>query len=310
MWTAACFAQADAPQQPTQQQAPAPPTPPQQQPPAQTEPERQQPGTQPGTTRLPPAPPKVVDVRMPGETGWYIGLTGWLPVGSAYVDKGKEATFTSPGFFKFPGTSKGQPGAEIGIAVGLHNTLRLSYMFAKAAGTTTAPTDLVLFSQGYTKGDQLSTSYKMSNYKISYEYLTWPYPVEGRHFRLKTLWQVQYVTFRSGYDAPVLSNTPDVNGNLTSYATTGSKSYFTPSFGLGIHEYATRHLHFEANASGFALPHSFNIWDVDASVGYRVGRVEIRGGVRSFHFHSSAKSDYWVRGTMTGAVVGVRWHFD
>jgi len=48
----------------------------------------------------------------------------------------------------------------------------------------------VLFSQAYAKGDKLSTSYKLSNYKISYEYLTWPYPVEGRHFRLKTLWQV------------------------------------------------------------------------------------------------------------------------
>src|SRR3954447_11386165 len=224
--TAASFAQdAPPPQQPAPQQPPV---------------DAPAPG-QTGTTHLPPAPPKVVDVRMPGEAGWYIGLTGWLPVGKTYIDKGKEAAFTGSTFFQLPGTSKGQPGGEIGIAVGQHNSLRISYMFAKAAGTTTAPNDLVIFSQAYSKGDQLSTSYKMSNYKISYEYLTWPYPVESRHFRLKTLWQMQYITFRSNYDAPVRSNTPDSAGNLTSFETTGSKSYFTPTFGLGAHEYATRH---------------------------------------------------------------------
>jgi hypothetical protein len=330
LWTAASFAQEaaqpPAQQQPAQQpaqtpppqspaqQTPAQPTPAQQTPAQQPAPAKtetpQEPDTQTRNTRLPPAPPKVVDVRMPGEAGWFIGVTGWVPVGNAYVDKGKAADFTGTSFFQFPGTSKGQPGGEIGIAAGLHNSLRISYMFSKVAGTTTAPNDLVLFSQAYNKGDQLSTSYKFSDYKISYEYLTWPYPVEGRHFRLKTLWQVQYIVMKTAYDAPVRSNTPDSAGNLISYETVGSKSYFSPTFGLGIHEYATRHFRFEANASGFAIPKSFNIWDADASIAYRVGKIELRGGVRALHFHSSAKSDYYFRGTLSGAVVGVRWYSD
>jgi hypothetical protein len=299
--TAVSFAQGTPPpQQPSDQQQPA------QQQPAQSDPQ-QQPGSEVTVnTKLPPAPPKVVDVRMPDETGWYVGLIGWLPIGKPTINKGKAADFDGSSLFTLPGTSKGQPGGEIGVAAGLHNTIRLSYMFAKAAGTTNAPNDLVLFSQAYTKGDQLSTSYKMSNYKISYEYLTWPYPVESRHFRLKTLWQVQYITFRSGYDAPVLSNTPDSAGNLTSYATAGSKSYFTPTFGLGFHEYATRNFRLEANISGFGVPHHFNLWDADASIGYRLGRFEVRGGARSLHFRSSAKSDYYFYGTMSGAYVGVR----
>jgi len=318
MYTAASFAQ-DAAQQPPAQQPPAQ-QPPAQQPPAQQPPAQQpapaqtetpqQPDTQTRNTRLPPAPPKVVDVRMPGEAGWFIGVTGWVPVGKTYIDKGKQATFTGSTFFQLPGTSKGQPGGEIGIAAGLHNAIRLSYMFSKAAGTTTAPNDLVLFGQAYNKGDQLSTSYKLSNYKISYEYLTWPYPVESRHFRLKTLWQVQYITFRSSYDAPVRSNTPDSAGNLTSFETLGSKSYFSPTFGLGIHEYATRHFRFELNGSGFGIPKRFNIWDADASIAYRVGKIEIRGGARALHFHSSAKADYYFRGTLSGAFVGVRWYSD
>src|SRR5215471_15004295 len=66
---------------------------PAQQPPAQQQP--QQP-TQPAppdqvgrpNVKLPPPPPKMVDVRMPGEAGISIGLTGWQPFGDVYVDKG------------------------------------------------------------------------------------------------------------------------------------------------------------------------------------------------------------------------------
>jgi hypothetical protein len=297
--TAVCFAQGAPPQPPEQQQPTA------QQP---TTPQEPPPST--GNTRLPPPPPKVIDVRMPGETAWWIGVIGWLPVGNVYVDKGKQATFTAPSYLQFPGTSKGQPGGEIGVAAGLHNTLRFTYMFSKAGGTSIAPTDVVYFGQTYNKGDELSTSYKMSNFKVSYEYLTWPYPVEGRHFRLKTLWQMQYITFRSNYDAPIKSSTPDSAGNLFSYAANGSKSYFTPTFGIGLHEYATRNFRFELNGSGFGIPHRFNLVDGDASVAYRISKVELRGGVRALHFHSSAKSDYYFRGTLSGAYVGVRYYFE
>ena len=125
----------------------------------------------------------------------------------------------------------------------------------------------MVFSQNYFKGDQLTTNAKLSDYKISYEYLTWPYPVGGRHFRLKTLWQVQYVTMKTVFDAPIKSATPDSTGSLTDYSTIGSKSYITPAFGLGVHEYATRNFRLEANLSGFWLPHRFNLLDSDASFG-------------------------------------------
>ena len=107
-----------------------------------------------------------------------------------------------------------RPGVEIGIAAGLHNSLRISYFYSKQSGTTTAPNDLVIFSQDYLKGDQLTTNGKLSDYKLSYEYLTWPYPVGGRHFRLKTLWQVQYVTMKTVFDAPIKSSTPGQHRSL------------------------------------------------------------------------------------------------
>ena len=293
--------QQPAAQAPAQQQ----PAPPPQQPPAETTP---QPETR--KLKLPPAPPKVVDVRMPGEAGYYIGLTGWLPIGQTWTDKGQLTTFTDPSKLQLAGKSKGAFGAEIGIAAGLHNSLRISYFFNKQSGTTTAPNDLVIFSQAYVKGDQLSTNGKLSDYKLSYEYLTWPYPVEGRHFRLKTLWQVQYITMRTVFDAPIKSATPDSSGAFTSYSTLGSKSFITPSFGLGVHEYATRNFRFEANVSGFWLPHRWHLLDTDATIAYRFGKVELRGGAKGFVFRTSPKTDYFYRGTLGGVFVGVRWYSD
>ncbi|MCU1233555.1 MAG: hypothetical protein JWP63_1522 [Candidatus Solibacter sp.] len=290
---------------------------PAQQPPAQPQPPAQQPPAPPAETpqvetqrpiKLPPAPPQVVDVRMPGEGGWYFGLIGWLPVGQSFVDKGHAATFTTATKLQLAGTSKGAPGAEIGIAAGRHNSLRISYFQSKTSGTTTAPTDLVIFSQPYLKGDQLTTNAKLRNVKISYEYLTWPFPVESRHFRLKTLWQVQYLDMKTIFDAPIKSGTPDSTGAYTSYATLGSKSIVTPSIGLGVHEYASRNFRFEANVSGFALPHRFQLVDGDATIAYRIGHIELRAGAKAMHFRTSPKQDYFYRANLGGVFVGVRWY--
>ena len=292
--------QQPAPQAPAQQQ-PAPP----QQPPAETTP---QPDTQ--RLKLPPPPPKVVDVRLPGEAGWNIGVTGWLPRGQMWVDKGHDVSFTAPSLLQLAGNAQAAVGADFGVAAGLHNTIRFTWFAAKRSGTTIAPYDLVLFSQTYYQGDQVSANTKLSDYKLSYEYLTWPYPVEARHFRLKTLWQVQYVNMKGTFDAPIKSSTPDSAGNFISYAAQGSKGFITPALGLGFHEYATRNLHFEANVSGFYLPHRWHLLDTDATIGYRAAHLELRVGAKGFIFRTSPKSDYFYRGTTGGGFVGLRWYSD
>ena len=302
--------QQPAPQAPAQQApaqtAPAQAAPaPAQQPPAETTPQ-----PEPQRLKLPPPPPKVVDVRMPGESGWNIGVIGWLPVGPMWVDKGHASTFTDASKLQLAGNPQAAVGADFGVAVGLHNTLRFTYFSEKRSGTTTAPTDLVIYTQTYVKGDELSTNAKLSDFKLSYEFLTLPYPVEARHFRLKTLWQVQYVTFKSIFDAPIRSSTPDSSGNFTDYSTQGSKSFITPAFGLGFHEYATRNLHFEANVSGFWLPHRWQLVDSDATIGYRASHLELRIGAKGFLFRTSPKADFYYRGTMGGLFVGLRWYSD
>jgi hypothetical protein len=258
----------------------------------------------------PPPLPKFPDVRMPGETGYFVGLVGWLPFGNPYINKGASAAFSGLTYLHLPGKPTIAPSVEIGVALGLHNSLRLSYYSTKAGGGITAPNDLVIYSQAYSKGDLLATSDKLQDIKFSFEFLTWPYPVESRHFRLKTLWQVQYVSIKSNYDAPILSATADSSGNLTSYATTGSASFFTPTLGLGVAEYASRNFRLELNASGFAIPHHTTLWDTDASVSYRMGHIELRAGAKALHFKTSARAEYYLRGTLSGAFVGVRWYSD
>jgi len=246
---------------------------------------------------------------MPGEAGYYIGAADWVPIGKPWIDKGHGATFTGLTKLQFAGTPKETPNVEIGIAAGAHNALKISVFQSKASGNTTAPTDLVEFAQPYTKGDVLSTSYKIQGAKISFEYLTWPFPVGSRHFRLKTLWQMQFIAMKSAFDAPLLPTT-DSAGNPITFQTTGTTSFFTPTLGLGIVEYATRNFRFEANASGFDIPHHTAIWDADASIAYRVGHIEIRGGARALHFKTSTKPEYFQYGSMGGAFVGLRWYSD
>jgi hypothetical protein len=121
---------------------------------------------------------------------------------------------------------------------------------------------------------------------------------------------MQYITMRTVFDNPIKSSTPDSAGNITSFSVLGSKSFFTPALGLGVHEYATRNFHFEADVSGFAFPHRWQLVDTEATIEYRAGHFAIRGGGQFFHFRTSPKQDYFYRGTMAGAFLGIRWHSD
>ncbi len=63
--------------------------------------------------------------------------------------------------------------------------------------------DAIDASQTYTAGTLVSTDYNVQALKLSFDNLTWPYPLESRKFRFKTLYQVQYVAAKIGFDAPL-----------------------------------------------------------------------------------------------------------
>jgi hypothetical protein len=303
-------AQNPASQNPTSQN-PTSQTPP---PAAQTVPQ-----TQPGTgpiVKAAPEPPKYPDVRLPGEYGFYIGITGWLPREEPTFNKGRNSGYLNNSYIVMQGKPKLAEGAEFGIAAGLHNSIRVTYFESRASGDYTAPVNTTVFNgQTYLAGTLVSTDYKLQNFKVSFDYLTWPYPVESRRFRLKTLWQVQYTSMRSGFDAPLLPLTDsngnpfiDASGNPISYSASSSKWFITPTLGLSATEYITRNIRFEASADGFTIPHHTTLYEGESTINMRVSHFELRGGAKLFHFKTSTNADFYMRGTMASVFFGIRWY--
>ena len=264
----------------------------------------------------PPPLPKVPDVRQPGETGFSIGVMGWFPVQAPTIDKGHAADWTQPTNTKFAGKPKYSPEGDIGIALGLHNALRFTYFQDRASGNlTSGASDLRIWDVVYPAQNVLATDYKIQSAKISFDYLTWPYPVESRKFRLKTLWQVQYLNIKTSLNAPLIpvvdsSGNPlvDATGNPLDYHSQGSKSVILPTLGIGLAEYVNRHLRLELNGSGFTIPHHSTIWDGDASANFRYGHWELRVGAKAFHFKTSTQADFFFKQTLASGIVGVRWY--
>ena len=301
-------------QNPTSQN-PLPQTSPQTPPASPLAPTTPQPSSGPIVNAAPELP-KYPDVRLPGEYGFYIGIDGWLPTQQPIFNKGRNAGYTDSSYIVMQGKPKLADGAEFGLAVGLHNMLKFSYFQSRASGDFTAPVDTVVWNgQVYTEGTLVSTDYLVQNLKLSFEYLTWPYPVESRRFRLKTLWQVQYTSVRAGFDAPQLplfdsSGNPliDSAGNPISYAASSSKWFILPTLGLSATEYLTRNIRFEASADGFTIPHHSTLYEGETTLNFRMSHFEVRGGAKLFHYKTSTSQDFYMKGTMAGVFFGVRWY--
>ncbi len=265
--------------------------------------------------QAPPPLPRVPDVRQPGERGFWIGLTGWFPRQNPTIDKGRGSVFDAVSRTKLEGKPKVAQGAEIGFAAGAHNSVRLVYFEDRATGAFINATDLGLWTQLYPAGNYVQTDYRMQHFKIYLDYLTWPFPVERRKFRLRTLWGVQYTNVRTGFDLPLLPTQDadgnpltDSSGNPLDYSTNGSHWFISPDIGIGVTQYLSGHLRLEANASGFAIPRHTTVWDADGSINVRSGHFELRVGARGFHFKTSTQADFYMRGTQASAFVGLRWY--
>jgi hypothetical protein len=299
---------------PDQQTAP-PATPPAAAPPAAAAPQDQTETPKP-TIQAAPQLPKYPDVRLPGETGWWLSVTAWEPREQPVYNRGHAETWPQSSLITLQGEPKAVEGVDFGMAVGLHNSLTVSYFTTRAAGDTTSNVDVVLGTQLYSAGTLISTDYKLSVIKMSFNYLTWPYPVESRKYRLHTLWQIQYVSMRNGFDAPQLplydsAGNPliDAAGNPLDYQTSQTKWFITPTFGLNWTQYLNKNLRLEFNGSGFLLPHHWTVWDADASLNFRLGKLELAGGLKAYHYKTSPEGEFFIQNTMASVFVGARWYF-
>jgi hypothetical protein len=303
------------PQTPTNQLPPPPP-------PASPTQANPSPNTsdQPASTApivvAPPELPKYPDVRLPGEYGFWIGIDTWSPKEHPVFNAGRNSGNVYPSYVTMLGDPKYGKGAEFGIAVGLHNSLTFNYLETRSAGDFTTPVIIQEpAGQTYAAGTLVSTDHNITNFKLSFNYLTWPYPVESRKFRLKTLYQVQYVSARAGFDAPLLPLVDangniilDASGNPISYATSETKWFVLPTFGVSATEYITRNIRFEFSADGFGIPHHSLLYEGETTLNFRLSHFELRGGGKFFHFKTSTDQDFYMKGSLASVFVGIRWY--
>ncbi|HZT29125.1 MAG TPA: hypothetical protein VFA33_04530 [Bryobacteraceae bacterium] len=255
-----------------------------------------------------PQPAPQQEERSTGDGVFSVGVYYWLT--SAPPDlRGGHASFApNPANFDFPGNSKYSPAAEVSIPAGRENTLRFSYFRTLGRGDTTATGPLTLFGTDFSQGDYLVTRYNIQNFKISFDYLSFPFPLSGSRLRVKTLWEVQYTGMQSSIDAPLKPLLTDSSGNVISNTAAGSKWFIYPTLGMGIEYSVSRNFRLEARASGFMVPSHATIWDTEGSAGYRMGRVEALVGAKAFHFKTSIQADQYYKATLSGVYAGLRWY--
>jgi hypothetical protein len=205
-----------------------------------------------------------------------------------------------PGDLHFPGNAKVAEGAVITFPTGHENNLEFTYLQAGGQGSTILGATENFFGNDFTGGDTVASNWHIRAMKLSWNYLTYPYPSNGAKFRLKTLWEVQYVGASSSFDAPA-----DVNA----VSTQGSKSVVLPTLGLGIEYHPAKRVRFEAKASGFGILHHAVIWDAEGSLVVRIGKIEAIAGDRLLHYKTSPKADEFLNQTVGGPYVGLRWVF-
>ena len=262
-----------------------------------------------------PAPPKIISPEEMYDTSdgrTSFRLFYWYNPTDPKMFTGKGADHNVDSTLSFEGKSKASPGAELSFPAGKFNTLRFSYFRTQGSGNTTAGTPppsrgTVIWGANFNPGDLVTTSYTVQNAKISLDYTSWPFPVNNARFRIKTLWEVQYTTIRSGVEAP-FAPTTDASGNAIQTAGTGSNWFIWPSLGMGIEAMLAKHVRFELKGSGFAFPHRSTLWDAEGFLAYKSGKWELDFGGKAFHFKTSPKRPEYLQATMPGAFVGIRWY--
>ena len=177
---------------------------------------------------------------------------------------------TNPSTLDYPGKSQPSPGFVVNLPGGKYNTVRISYFQTTSHQAGSTPTQaLNFFGTDYAAGYAIDSGYSIKNVQLSWDYMTWPFPVEGSTFRLKTLWQIQATSIHTLIDGPY---EVDSSGNSSPAASEQTNWFAYPSFGLAVEKIFSKNLRWEARGSGFGLPHRASIGDVESTINSATNR--------------------------------------
>ena len=156
------------------------------------------------------------------------------------ISKAHGTTNPYPGALDLPGNAKDAMGVVLTIPTGKENSLQFTYFRMQTTAFPILGQDSIFESNLFPAGDPLHVPYKLQNVKVSWNYLTYPFPSHGAKFRLKTLWEVQYVNVDALIEAPY-----DLNTTFSDI----TKSIILPTLGLGIEYHPSKHLRLEVKGS-------------------------------------------------------------
>lgn len=195
------------------------------------------------------------------------------------------------------------PGFEIYFPITRTGELHIEAFKTVGNGDQIAPVNTTVFQQSVPQGAYVATQWNMERAKVYLDDLLWPEKFPVPKFRLKSLWEVQWMQIHSSVDTPIL----DATGNGA--PATGTRSIIYPELGVAAEYQLTRHVLLRASLAGFGFPHKADIADADATISYRRGLWEVRAGGQMMHYKTSTDNLEYLVGTMTGVFVGLRFHW-
>ena len=235
------------------------------------------------------------------------GVFYWVPFGATGpgIFGGSQAT----GYETLTdmGKARRSPGIEASVPVTRTGSIHVELFRVEGTGNQNAPAATTLFGTAINQGDYLATQYKLSGTKIYLDDLLFPHKFPVSRFRLKSLWEFQYISLSSNIYAPFAPTTNSL-GQATSEFASGSKNIYLPTFGLAAEYALTPHLLLRVDASGFGIFHKADLWDAEATISYRYGPVEVKVGAKAFHVKSSPNNTEYVIDSVNGAFVGLLFH--
>lgn len=256
---------------------------------------------------LPAPPPPNTRDRFVKEDDFYIGFYAFKGFGSPFLGKGRNAEFEGPGDLKFGGSNQIAPYIVAAIPAGKGGSVELSYFQTRTQGFQTNNVNSVFWSVAYANGDYLETAGRLRSAKASWNYLTYPFPATSGKFRLKTLWEIQFVDLKTRIYAP-LKSTTDADGNYVEVTGLGSKTLVLPTLGLALEDRISPSFRWEVKASGMGYPGRSNIWDTNAYFAYRHHSWELVVGAKGFHFKTTPRAEQYLRQTISGGYFGINWY--
>ncbi len=200
------------------------------------------------------------------------------------------------------------PGVYISVPITRTGEIKFEGFLPKGTGSQIGTTGTTVFSVGYNKGEYISTQYQIQAGKVYLDDLLYPYKFPVSKFRLKSLWEVQYIGVKGTVDGP-LAPTTDTSGNAVTNSGTGSRNIIFPTFGIAAEYAIAPHVLLRAAGSGFGVPHRAEIYDAEGTVAYRRKNIEFRAGYKLLHFKTSPQKDEYFTDTLSGGFVGVLYHW-